>query len=64
MALSNRDGLDAILAPVNAPYVKLSHQDGVSGPDGEQRHEEDIDAEVARLSAEHSQFFSPNGTRK
>jgi hypothetical protein len=64
MALSNRDGLDAILAPANAPYVKLAHQKGVGGPDGEQRHEHDIDAEVARLAAEHSQFFSPNGTRQ
>lgn len=64
MALTNRPGLDAILAPVNAPYVKLSHQEGIGGPDGEQKHEEDIDAEVARLTAQHSQFFSPNGTRQ
>jgi hypothetical protein len=64
MALSNRDGLDAILAPANAPYVKLAHQEGVGGPDGEQRHEEDIDREVARLTAQYGQFFSPNGTRQ
>jgi hypothetical protein len=64
MALTNRDGLEAILAPVDRPYVALAVQKGVSGPDGEQRHEHDIDAEVARLAAEHSQFFSPNGTRQ
>jgi Mu-like prophage I protein len=64
MALSNRDGLDAILAPEDRPYVQLAVQKGITGPDGEQRQEEDIDAEVARLSAEHSQFFTPNGTRK
>jgi len=64
MALTNRPGLDAILAPADRPYVALARQEGISGPDGEQRHEEDIDAEVARLTAEHSQFFTPDGTRK
>lgn len=63
MALTNRKGLDTILAPEDAPYVKLATQEGVGGNDGEQRQEHDIDAEVARLSAEHSQFFSPNGTK-
>jgi hypothetical protein len=64
MALSNRAGLDAILAPADRPYVQLSVQTGIGGPDGEQKHEQDIDAEVAKLTAEHSQFFTPNGTRK
>lgn len=64
MALSNRAGLDAILAPADRPYVALGVQTGVTGPDGEQRQEQDIDAEVAKLTAEHSQFFTPNGTRK
>jgi hypothetical protein len=64
MALSRRDELDTILAPEDRPYVKLSAQKGIGGPDGEQKHEEDIDGEVARLAAEHSQFFSPNGTRQ
>jgi hypothetical protein len=64
LALSNRDALEAILAPVNAPYVQLSRQEGVGGTDGEQRQEEDIDQEVARLTAQHGEFFTPDGTRK
>jgi hypothetical protein len=64
MALSRRDDLDAILAPADRPYVKLDQQVGLSGPDGEQRQEQDIDAELTRLTAQHSEFFSPNGTRK
>lgn len=64
LALSNRDALDAILAPENSPYVQLSHQEGVGGVDGEQRHEEDIDAEVARLTAQHKDFFEPDGSRQ
>jgi hypothetical protein len=63
LALTARDELDAILAPEDAPYVKLAAQEGVPAGDGEQRQEQDIDAEVARLTADHGQFFSPNGTR-
>lgn len=63
MALSRRDDLDAVLAPADRPYVRLSVQHGVGGPDGEQRHEEDIDTEVARLTAQHKEFFTPDGTR-
>jgi Mu-like prophage I protein len=63
MALSNRDGLAAILAPADAPYVALNHQKGIDGPDGEQKREQDIDAELARLTAENPQFFT-DGTRK
>jgi hypothetical protein len=62
LALSNREMLDSLL-PVD-PVVKLNHQDGANGPDGEQKQDEDIDAEVARLTAQHSQFFTPDGTRK
>jgi len=64
MALSNRAGLDAILAPEDKPYVALGRQQGVTGPDGEQRQEQDIDAEVMRLTAQHKEFFTPNGTRQ
>jgi hypothetical protein len=64
MALSRRDDLDAILAPAERPYVQLSVQRGLAGPDGEQKQEQDIDAELTRLTAEHSQFFTPDGTRK
>lgn len=62
LALTNRDMLDTLLPA--EPVVKLNAQSGVTKPDGEQRQEEDIDAEVARLTAEHKQFFSPNGTSK
>jgi len=65
MLLSGRrTDLDAILAPADKPYVALSKQEGVAKPDGEHQQETDIDAEVARLTAEHKQFFSPNGTSK
>jgi hypothetical protein len=63
MALSNRAGLDAILAPADKPYVALGAQQGVAGPDGEQRQHQDVDAELARLAAEHKEFFTPDGTR-
>jgi len=63
MALSNRDALDDILAPEDRPYVQLARQEGVPGADGEQRQEHDIADEVARLTADHSQFFSANGTK-
>jgi Mu-like prophage I protein len=62
LALSDRDMLETLL-PVE-PVVKLNAQEGLAGPDGAQRQEEDIDGEIARLTAEHSQFFSPNGTKK
>jgi hypothetical protein len=65
MALANdRDGLAAILAPVGEPYVKLSAQNGLPGNDGEQGQERDIDGELARLTATHGEFFTPNGTRR
>jgi hypothetical protein len=59
----DREGLDEILAPENAPYVKLNHTEGAAPPQGEQRQLEDIDAEVARLTSQQgtSHFFTPNG---
>jgi stage V sporulation protein SpoVS len=64
LALTNPDGLDAIVAPADKPYVALGRQEGIGGPDGEQRQEQDIDAEVARLTAQHSEFFSPDDAGK
>jgi hypothetical protein len=63
LALTNREALETILAPADKPYVALTQQQGVAGNDGEQRQEADIEGELARLTADHSQFFSPNGTR-
>jgi hypothetical protein len=51
MVLSNdEDGLKAFLAPVNDPYVKLAAPRGVPG-DTSEGHVEDVDAELARLTA-------------
>jgi hypothetical protein len=61
MALTRPGDLEAILAPANAPYVALSAPQGVGGQDGVQRQEQDIDREIAALTAQHSQFFTPNG---
>jgi len=61
LALTDRDMLLTLLP--DEPVVKLNNQEGLSGPDGAQQQEQDIDAEVARLTAVHSQFFSPNGTK-
>lgn len=60
----DRDGLDAFLAPEDKPYVKLNHVEGAAPPQGEQKQIGDIDAEVAKLAAAHSEFFTPNGTRR
>lgn len=64
LALTNREALETILAPADKPYVQLAQQQGVAGNDGEQRQEADIEGELARLTSDHSQFFSPNGTKK
>jgi hypothetical protein len=64
MALSNRAGLEAIVAPAETPYVALARQKGVDAPDGEVKHEQNIDEELARLTAEHGQYFSPDGSKK
>lgn len=64
MLLSHRqEDLDAITAPADAPYVKLNHQEGGTQPDGEDKHEQDIDAELTRLTQDHPEIFSP-GTAK
>lgn len=63
MALSRRSDLEAILAPAEHPYVALSAPQGVGGRDGEQRQEEDIDREIAALTAQHSEYFTPNGRK-
>jgi hypothetical protein len=60
--LTRPDELEDFLAPVNAPYVVLGAQNGVNGPDGEGQREHDIDAEVARLTAEHPEIFPANGS--
>jgi hypothetical protein len=61
MALSNPGDLDSIVAPVDSPYVRLSHTEGRPAPDGEQKHVEDIDAELARLTAENPTLFTKDG---
>jgi len=60
------EGLDAFLAPADQPYVKLNNVDGAAPPQGEQRHEADIDAEIARLTSSDatSHFFTPDGTSR
>jgi len=63
MVLSgDRDGLDMFLAPADQPYVRLNHTEGAAPPQGEQKHQEDIDAEIMRLtSAPHTAHLF-NGT--
>ena len=66
MVLSgDREGLDDFLAPEGQPYVKLNHVEGAAPPQGEQKHQEDIDAEILRLtSADHTgHFFAGNGKK-
>jgi hypothetical protein len=62
----DREGLDDILAPEKEPYVRLNNVEGAAPPQGEQRHLEDIDGEIARLTGQPatSQFFTPNGATK
>jgi hypothetical protein len=62
LALTNREMLDTLLPA--EPVVKLNHQDGITKADGEQRQEEDIDREVARLTAQFGEFFTPDQARK
>jgi hypothetical protein len=57
----DRDGLDAILAPADQPYVQLNHVQGAAPPQGEQKHVQDLDAEIARLTGAHGEFFTGNG---
>lgn len=61
----DREGLEDFLAPENAPYVQLNHTDGAAPPQGEQKHAEDIDAEIARLTSqgETAHFFNGQGRK-
>lgn len=58
LALTNPDQLDAITAPAETPYVQLAKQQGISQPDGAEKQETDVDAELVRLTKEHSELFS------
>jgi hypothetical protein len=59
----DREGLDMFLSPADQPYVRLNHTEGSAPPQGEQKHQEDIDAEIMRLtSAPHTaHLFGGNG---
>lgn len=60
MVLSG-EGLEDFLSPVNEPYVKLNNETkGVDPADGETKHVEDLDAEIARLSQENPAIFTKN----
>lgn len=63
LALSNPEGLDAITAPAEEPYVKLSAPVGRTAPDGEDKHVQDIDAELIKLAADHPEFFTPEAKK-
>ncbi len=67
MVLSgDREGLDDFLAPEGQPYVKLNHVEGAAPPQGEQKHQEDIDQEILRLTTQPDteHFFSNGQSRK
>jgi phage I-like protein len=49
--------LDAITAPADAPYVLLNHQSGGYTPDGEGKHDQNVDEELVRLSADYPDLF-------
>lgn len=62
LALTNTDMLEQLLP--DAPVVALNNSIGTAGtPHGEQRHEIDIDAEIAKLTASHSEFFTRDGRK-
>lgn len=53
-------GLDAFLAPEDAPYIRMNAQEGITGEgDGEAKHSFDIDAEIARLADVQGSFHKP-----
>lgn len=60
----DREGLEDFLAPEKEPYVKLNQVEGAAPPQGEQKHVEDIDSEIMRLTGDHREFFEPNGSSK
>jgi hypothetical protein len=58
LALTNRDALDSLVAPANDPFVKMSNTKGTGGDAGQDEQKKDIDAELAALTAQHSEFFN------
>lgn len=60
LALSDPSALEDFLSPENDPYVKLDNQEGFNAPDGETKHRENVDDELARLTAEHKELFEKN----
>lgn len=59
----DRDGLDNFLSPADKPYIALNRQSGVTQPDGAQKQESDVDAEIMRLTAEHEKLAASRSTR-
>lgn len=57
-------GIEDFLAPEKEPYVRLNNQVGSAPPDGEQKQQENVDEEIIRLAAEHSQLFSKDHGKK
>jgi hypothetical protein len=51
-------GVEDFLSPEKEPYVRLNDQHGQAPPDGEQKQQENVDEEIMRLTAQHSQMFS------
>jgi hypothetical protein len=51
------DGFEEFLAPEKEPFVKLNSSEGTAGDEGQRSQEVDIDAEVAKLTAQHKEFF-------
>lgn len=65
MLLSGDDaGLEDFLAPVSEPYVKLSHQAGIDPSGDNLRQEQDVDAEIVRLTEEHDKLFERGSDRR
>jgi hypothetical protein len=52
------EGIDDYLAPSDHPYVRLGQQVGQAPPDGETKHEQNVDEEIMRLTQEHNNLFS------
>jgi hypothetical protein len=57
LAMEDRDAMESLLAPEGKPLVPLSDPKGVPGDAGQVKQDMDIDAEMAKLSAEHPEFF-------
>lgn len=63
LALTDPAALEDFLAPADAPFVRLGHQEGIDAPDGEGKHREDVDAELVRLTKEHQDLFEKSRDR-